>query len=386
MLIKGVRMRFVFYTSIISPHQLPLARELIKQLGVENYRYVYLYEVDNERINLGWGDKKDRKWCVSATSMKGRECLESAQFLLSAIRDVDLMKRRSLRGLRTAYTSERWFKPPAGILRLFFPSYLCTAWRFVRLVKSGFVICLPIGVWAARDMARLFGLFSGDWRCLFRAPRVKFDSEPMGEVSDYPWMRMWGYFVEPSVAKSIPAQETDEPITRVLWVGRLLRLKRVDTLFKAIYVANERHPTTLTIVGTGDEVSHLKRLDDKLARKYRVSSLVSWHAPVPIGEVRVLMRSHNVYVLSSNGHEGWGAVVSEALEENMEVFGTYEAGSSATILPRENLFYAGDWRMLGKLLIRFGSLRKHYCHGVGKWNAKVAAERLIAYMERKKRL
>lgn len=35
-------MRLVFYTNIVSPHQLPLARELVAQLGAANYRYVYL--------------------------------------------------------------------------------------------------------------------------------------------------------------------------------------------------------------------------------------------------------------------------------------------------------------------------------------------------------
>ena len=41
-------MRFVFYTNIVSPHQLPLARELIAQLGVENYRYVYQFEMGKD--------------------------------------------------------------------------------------------------------------------------------------------------------------------------------------------------------------------------------------------------------------------------------------------------------------------------------------------------
>ena len=63
---------------------------------------------------------------------------------------------------------------------------------------------------------------------------------------------------------------------------------------------------------------------------------------MPVAEVRAFMRSHEVYVLPSNAYEGWGAVVSEALEEGMEVLGTYEAGSSATVLPQENLFHAGD--------------------------------------------
>ena len=64
------------------------------------------------------------------------------------------------------------------------------------------------------------------------------------------------------------------------------------------------------------------------------------------------MREHDVYVLASNGYEGWGAVVSEALEEGMKVVGTYEAGSSGTMLPKSNLFHAGDWKGLLNILRR----------------------------------
>ncbi len=373
-------MRFALYTIIVSPHQMPLMREIVARVGAENCRYVYQEEVDNGRISLGWDGEESAAWCVSEESEEGREWLENADFLLCGVRDIDLMERHAAKGLRTAYSGERWFKPWAGFLKMLHPGYFRMARRFVRLVKSGAVICLPMGIWAARDMARLVGLLSGDWRCVFRAPQLEFKSEPMGEIVGYPWMRMSGYFVAPTEAKPIPAQEADGPearAVRVLWVGRLLRWKSVSTLFKAVYAANKKAPTALTIVGQGPELPRLKRLDAKLARKYGVAPLVSYHASVPVAEVRSFMRSHDVYVLASNAHEGWGAVVSEALEENMEVFGTYEAGSSATMLPEENLFHAGDWQALSELLIRFGKSRVRHCHGIGNWSAKYAAERLV---------
>lgn len=62
------------------------------------------------------------------------------------------------------------------------------------------------------------------------------------------------------------------------------------------------------------------------------------------------MREHDIYVLASNAQEGWGAAVNEALEEGMVVVGTYEAGASAALLPRENLYHAGDWKALARLL------------------------------------
>ena len=153
---------------------------------------------------------------------------------------------------------------------------------------------------------------------------------------------------------------------KVLWVGRLLNWKRVDTIIKAVGDCSKSEKITLDVYGVGPEEAKLK----KLAAKY--GDVIKFYPPVPINEVRKLMREHDVYVLSSNGYEGWGAVVSEALEEGMAVIGTYEAGSSATILSESNLFHAGDWRRL-KMLFE-GNVEKV---GIGSWTAKSAAIALI---------
>ena len=88
------------------------------------------------------------------------------------------------------------------------------------------------------------------------------------------------------------------------------------------------------------------------------------------------MQEHDLYVLSSNGYEGWGAVVSEALEEGMRVLGTFEAGASATLLPRERLFHSGDWKGLVQLIEKEIRGELPPC-SIGEWTAKAAAKRLM---------
>jgi glycosyltransferase involved in cell wall biosynthesis len=227
---------------------------------------------------------------------------------------------------------------------------------------------------------------NGDWKCLFRAPELEFERQPGGKV----WlkgdkesynsrnycldkMRMWGYFVKEGIGKrekgkssAFSVKECDGEGVKVLWGGRLLKWKRVDTIIRAVGECAKSKKITLDIYGLGPEKAKLK----KIAKKY--GDIIRFYPPVPISEVRNLMRVHDIYVLSSNAYEGWGAVVSEALEEGMRVIGTYEAGSSATILPESNLFHAGDWRRLKELLE--GDVEKV---GIGEWTAKVAARVLL---------
>ena len=375
--------RFVLLTNVISPHQLPLAREIAARVGDDHFRYVYTEVADKDHGGLGWALDVP-KWCVHVGAADVDEWLENADVLLSGLRCFDMFERRAKKGLKNYYMTERWLKPPIGIARLAHPRYFGYARRLCRMMASGAVVGLPIGVHAARDMARLCGVMHGDLRCLFRAPEVGFERRPGGglavsgqqlavsskqlAVSAKRYclgkMRMWGYFVEKQLAVSGKSGENSVKLTtppllhsstlKVLWVGRLLKLKCVDNIIRAIgelAVSSQRlavsgSSISLDIYGAGPEEERLK----KMAKGYE--DVIRFHRPVSIGEVRKLMREHDVYVLASNGYEGWGAVVSEALEEGMKVIGTYEAGSSATMLPRERLFHAGDWRALADLLAK----------------------------------
>ena len=378
-------MKVAFYTIYPSTHQFPLAREIIARVGEESFRYVYEIALMSrfadvkptaEELNLP-------RWCASDKSEEGKAWLDSADVLVSGERDVALFERRAKAGLKTIYSAERWFKPPVGFLRMLHPSYFAMAWRFARLVRRGAVTCLPMGVWAARDLVRVERFFRGDVRCLFHAPRLAFTPEPMGEIKSFPWMRMWGYFVAPSpMAQGDGGGSSAYGVLRVLWAGHYLDLKHVETIVRAAYAALKDVKISVTLVGEGPEQPRLQELNRHLAWSAGVEPIVLFHPSVSYEGARELMRRHDVFVLASDGYEGWGAVVSEALEENMEVFGTYEAGSSATILPVENLHHAGDWVTLSQQLVRFATTGKRFCHGVEKWSASFAAKTFMSQFAR----
>ncbi len=374
-------MRIVFLTNIISPHQIPLAKAFVSLVGEENYRYVYTEKFHGERAKMGWNET-NVSWCVYGKETD--ECLKNADVVLAGHRALALFESRIKAGKRTFYSSERWFKPLIGFGRLLVPSYFKMARRFVRCLKSSHFSLLPIGVHAARDFARLMGLFKGDVRCLIRAPKVAFESRPGGAIVSldeairarvllpaeiafgkkhgfvqipkghwnkltptgaFAKMRMWGYFVAPTDAKAAHRSLPIEHPLRILWVGRMLDWKRADVLVRAVspHPDLKRADVSLHLYGDGPMKKKLKKLA-------RGASNIEFHDFVPIDKVRQLMREHDVYVLPSNGYEGWGAVVSEALEEGVKVLGTIDAGSTATILPPSNLFKAGDVKRLRELL------------------------------------
>ena len=394
-------MRIALLTNIISPHQLPLARALVERVGADAYRYVYTEPAHDERTRMGWGASAEDTWCVQGTF--DEPLLQEADAVVSGHRALGLFEHRNAIDKRTFYASERWFKPPLGFLRVFVPSYFKMARRFLKALKAPTMMLLPMGIHAARDFARLMGLFSGDLRCLFRAPKMAFESRPGGAVvplkqavtvgvldaeaiafakrygfvqipeahwgkvkpvGPYAKMRLWGYFVAPGQGK--PSARAEGPL-RVLWVGRMLDWKRVSTLVEAVKGLPD---VTLDVYGHGPEEGSLKRMAEGCAA-------IQFHDFVPVEQVRELMRVHDVYVLPSDGGEGWGAVVSEALEEGMTVVGTAEAGAPATILPPERLYPAGDALALRQIL----DTPLPELGQIGLWTAGNAADALITLAE-----
>ena len=369
----------VFSTLSVSPHQTAVFGELAKLVPVS-----YLYHFnghDAQRAQCGW--KMESMLPTRLIETQPDEELENAPILIEGMRDVELIERRLRRGLPTVYLSERWFKPVdvrlfgrvvqiPGIFRLAIPRYLKMARALARCMKDPNFHYLAQGIWAARDMARICGIFSGRVSSLWRCPALTYEHVPCGRIgSSDPKafgtdrIRLWGYFVEPTTAGKAEERGPRRDHT-VLWVGRMLGLKRVDTLIRA---ARLLPAMQFTLVGEGPEEARLKSLaaglDNVMFMKYQKAE-----------RVRELMRQHDVFVLTSDGMEGWGAVVNEALEEGMCVYGTREAGASASMLPDDCLFAAGDVDGLKRLLekpVRPGS--------IGKWVASSAAAALHGFLE-----
>lgn len=325
-------MRVVFYLNSISPHQLPLAREVAVIVGQENMLYVYAADVSEGRSKCGWANVKEDAGVrlVHVDDVEARDWLERAEVAYSGLRDFALFSRRQSKGLKTFYVSERWFKP-VPFCGFLLPGWLrCLSPRFLRLMAM--FLC-----WQRSDL---------NARCFAIGPNAAKDFRLIGVPSDK--IVSWGYFVDQNVAKTFGKRAlTGSTERKILWVGRMVALKRVDTIIGALRLLVEKKiesPLTysLTLVGDGPERTRLQKLSSDLPVRFLPFQ--------PIEAIRGIMREHDVFVFSSNELEGWGAVVNEALSEGMVVLGSAAPGACLALLPHERLFSVGDVRRLARLL------------------------------------
>lgn len=374
-------MKFAHYQSAISPHVIPLIQGVVDQLGENEVRYVYESEGSAARVKLGW-NYAGCSWTLNKSQepTNANAWLEHVPVLMCGFRDLDLFERRSRRGLTTIYSSECWFKPISvlggrfhlsGWLRLLSPYYFSMVRRFVHLLNRQKSFCyFPIGVHAAREAIHMVELFSQGIRSLFKpSSRMTIEPGPYGRINGNDQIRMAVYTVASSTCQRISVKRQNDGTLKILWVGRMLEWKRVDTIIAAVRrLVDGGRKVQLTLAGMGECENRLRRLAKDLP--------VNFTGPVKLDQVRKLMREADVYVLASTGQEGWGAVVNECLEEGCPILGTFEAGGSATILPESNLFHAGDVEGLYRKLRSPVRLLE-----IGEWRADLVAKRLVSIME-----
>ena len=345
-------------SNIVSPHQLPLAQELRKIVGDENYVYAAMQLPDKERQKLGWDSDDAEPWIISpAKSEQDRIAFElywkEFDVVICGERLFDEMAERVRNGKLCFYMSERWWKPPIGKFRILYPPFYRMVRKFKALSVNSNFHYLPTGEHACKDIKFISDLNKRIWN--------------------------WGYFTR---CNTFDYQKAENGKLNLLWAGRMLKLKLVNDIIKAISVLPKSN-ISLNLIGEGPERNRL----EKLASKYLVDGAYSFNNFLPADQIPQIMANNDVYVLSSSEYEGWGAVINEAMSVGCVPVVSRGAGAAAMIEDGVDglLFDVGDWRRLSEILhtlsvdtdyrSRLSNNAKIKIEKV--WSPAVAAERFV---------
>lgn len=152
---------------------------------------------------------------------------------------------------------------------------------------------------------------------------------------------------------------------RILFVGQLIEIKRLDLLITAISRLDSES-VELAVVGSGPLGEQLKQFAE-----VTLPGRVEWIGGLPMDDVRVQMAQADCLVLPSR-HDGWGAVVSEALMSGTPVICSDACGSAvvAEASGYGGVFKSGSVDELAALLngrIREGRLSEQQTQELAEW-------------------
>lgn len=188
----------------------------------------------------------------------------------------------------------------------------------------------------------------------------------------------FAYFLPDPEEKSRVMKPKNGPFAFV-FVGQIITRKRLDLLLRALtYLPSDAH-FTLWVVGSGPEEHQLRQLADEL-----FPGCVKWRGNLPMHEVSSFLAKADCLVLPSD-HDGWGAVVSEALMVGTPVICSDACGSSIVAQSSGHgaIFNAGDMQGLGKLLLAAlegGSISELERKRLASWAHSLGAEAGARYL------
>lgn len=360
-------MKVTMYSNFLNHHQLPFCQAMVSLLG-EDFTFAACEPVPQERERLGYADMNSAHGFVIRTyedpaSMAAarRLALESEIVILGHAPEGVLESRMAQNKFTFRY-AERLFKN--GQYRRFIP----TTWRKVARgytqYREGPFHVLCASAFTASDLS-LCG-FPSD-KCL-----------------------RWGYFPEVSASSGRRrGARSGDGVVRLIWVGRLLDWKHpTDAVELARRLRANDVDFALDIIGTGPQERRVAGMVRSLGLGDRVNLLGSMTPE----EVRQRMDSADVFLLSSDRAEGWGAVLNEAMATECAVVASHEAGSVPYLLQHEAsglIYRSGD---LDDLYVQVRRLVDDpaLCRQLASearatmtstWNASVAADRLLRTAE-----
>ncbi len=354
-------MNIVFISNYLTHHQLPFVLEMAQAKEV-SFIFIATNRMEEERIRMGWGIDEKIYPFVRHFDDDMQECsrlvMESDVVICGGTHD-SYIHDRVASGRLTFRYFERLYK--TGQSKALRPrGYYHKLKEHTRYRKNP-VYLLCAGAYVASDF-HLFLAYPGK-------------------------MLRWGYF--PEFVKYSVEERTriQDGKCHLLWTGRMLRWKHAtDAILVAEALKKEQIMFDLTMIGDGECASMVRQMIEEKGLQREVI-LRPFEKPE---EIRKAMLKSDIYLMTSDYEEGWGAVVNEAMNSGCAVI----AGSGAGAVPylirhgKNGLVYQNG--KTEELIALTLSLVKdiNQIHFLGQaaymtiattWNASVACRRFLTF-------
>ncbi len=357
-------MKVVFISNFLNHHQTPFCNEMVNRLG-EDFKFISTMALPTERKNFGYDDFSNAEYSVNAylseeEKARAKSLCDSADVVIFGDAPEEYIENRIAENKLTFRYSERYFKK--GRWHVLDPRVLLSLYKkdYKRRNKNLFVLCA--GAYVSSDM-----------RFIRSYPNKTFK---------------WGYFPEVKKYKDVNTVIDNKIPFSILWAGRLISWKHPeDAIYVAERLKSEGYNFELTIVGSGE----LEQKLEKRIMKKRLQDQIRLFGSVSQAKVRSIMEKSEIFIFTSDRQEGWGAVLSEAMNSACTVVANKKIGSVPYLIKDEEngLIYKTKKELYEKVksILIDKELKKAlgtnaYETMNSTWNAEVAAERLITLIEK----
>lgn len=357
-------MQVVFVSNYFNHHQLSFCDALYELLE-GSFCFLQTQPMEEERVKMGW-QAEERPYVhyvqadgTATSGLEWQNLLQTADVVIfGGCDDESYIRERLAAGKPIFRYNERLYKE--GQWKAISPRGLLQKYKDHTRYRKAPVYFLCAGAYVPCDL---------------------------GIIHAYPEkMLRFGYF--PETREYAPG----EPFSRkkkgsILWAARMIDWKHPELVVKtAAYLKEhlEEIPFHITMIGGGE----LEEEVHSRAEGLDVTDKITFAGFRSPEEVRAAMEESEIYLVTSDRKEGWGAVVNEAMNSGCAVVADHMIGAAPWMIrQRENgiLYHDGCEQQLQEYVAELLQDPAE-CRRLGEaaqqtvrkeWNARTAAERLV---------
>lgn len=360
-------MNVVFISNYINHHQIPFCNAMCRLLKGE-FTFIQTEKMEEQRVRMGWhpSERPEYVRCYyEEPELCRRLTADCSIALFGGTDEESYIQERLAAGKPVIRMSERLYK--TGQWKAVSPRGLRKKYRDHTQYRRGQVYLLCAGAYVASD---------------FHIIRAYPDK-----------MFRWGYFPETRIYETEKLMEGkgygQEKKLSLLWAARMIDWKHPELAVEtARYLSGRQLDFHMNIIGDGE----LRAEMEKRVRDWGLEEKVTLLGYRKPEEVRQYMEKADIFLLTSDRQEGWGAVANEAMNSGCALVADHMVGAAPYLIQNgDNGFLYRDGRKdqlfsLTERLVRdrqlcrlFGIMA--YETITGLWNAENAAEKLVRMMQ-----
>lgn len=357
-------MTVVFISNYLTHHQLPFCTEM-KRLTENRFYFIATEPIEQEKLTLGYADMNHDYDFVICTfdgeiqRERAKKLISESDVVIQGGSSTDWIRERlENTDMLTVRYIERLFK--RGFLRMLSPRAIINNYRSHTKYRNKNFYLLCAGAYVAGD-CKIIGAYKNK-------------------------MYKWGYFTQVIKYEDKELQDIKKSQTvRLMWAGRFIDWKHSDYCIEAAEkLKADGYDFRLDMIGTGELFDSVKAKAQRLG----LDGCICFHGSMPPEDVRKYMEKADIYLLTSDYNEGWGAVLNEAMNSGCAVVASHAAGAVPFLIEDGKngmIFRSGntdDMYRCVKYLIENPEIRAEIGKNAYKtvsqlWSPETAAKRLI---------
>ncbi|MBP5223944.1 MAG: glycosyltransferase, partial [Lachnospiraceae bacterium] len=368
------KIRFVFVSNYLNHHQIPFCRAM-RALMQGSFVFVQTEPVEEERLKMGWRGENEEpylKCYYEEPELCRRMILEADTVLFGGTDEESYIRERLDGGKFVMRYSERIYK--TGQWKAISPKGLRKKYLDHTRYRNAPVYMLCSGAYVPSDFS-IVHAYPGKMYC-------------------------WGYFPETRrydmdvlmAGKGFSEENDEKKIPYLLWSGRMIDWKHPQLAVEtAEYLKKNGIRFHLDMIGGGAMEEEIR----ELIRQKGLENEVCMKGFLKPEEVRSYMERADIYLLTSDRQEGWGAVANEAMNSGCALVADHMTGAAPYLIRHGKngfVYRDGDRQMLFETVLRLvkdqtlcrKAGREAYHTIKSKWNAENAAENLCKLITRLK--